>query len=181
MRLVGLDFETANGCCGSICSVGVAVVENGLVADSREWLVRPHKGYGYMRPDFTEIHGITWWDIKDAPELCDIWQDVRHYLLSADNVVIHNATFDLRHLSAVLALYELPPIAFPYVDSLQISRQLYPGMRHNLNVMAAYFNFPFQHHNSREDAAACAYIAAKMGIPKGAEKQFTYPTIEAGQ
>lgn len=28
MRLVGFDFETANPCSGSICAVGLAVVED---------------------------------------------------------------------------------------------------------------------------------------------------------
>jgi len=178
MKLVGLDFETANGYNGSICSVGVAVVDNGQVCDSREWLVRPHKGYGFMRPEFSAIHGITWWDVKDAPEFCDIWADVSGYLLSADYVVFHNAPFDLGHLAAVLSLYDLPSIAFAYVDSLRISKKCCPGMRHNLDVMANYYGFPFHHHNSREDAAACAFITAKMGIPEWAQKQFIYPCME---
>ena len=113
MRLVGFDVETANGYCGSICSVGVAVVENGEVVDSREWLLRPHKGYGFMRPDFTAIHGITWWKVRNAPEFNIIWPELRHYFLSADQVVIHNAPFDLSHLTAVLALYDLPPGTSP--------------------------------------------------------------------
>ena len=41
MKLCGLDFETANSCNGSICSVGVAVVENGEVLECKEYLVKP--------------------------------------------------------------------------------------------------------------------------------------------
>ena len=175
MRLVGLDFETANDRDGSICAAGVAVVEDGEVGDSREWLVRPPHGICYMRPDFTAIHGITLEDIKDAPEFCDIWYDLSEYLQSADCVVIHNSPFDLRHLTSVLHHYDLPAVSFTYVCSLKISRRLFPGMRHNLNVMADFFNFPFLHHNAREDAAACAYIVANTGIPRGMRQVFRHP------
>ena len=33
MKLTGLDFETANGSRGSICSAGCAVFENGIVTE----------------------------------------------------------------------------------------------------------------------------------------------------
>ena len=37
MKLTGLDFETANSLHGSICSVGCAVLEDGVVTEKREW------------------------------------------------------------------------------------------------------------------------------------------------
>ena len=43
MKLCGLDFETANSCNGSICSVGVAIVETGEVLERKEYLIKPHK------------------------------------------------------------------------------------------------------------------------------------------
>lgn len=59
MKLAGLDFETANCKSGSICAAGCAVLEDGIVVDRREWLVCPHKGYRWMRSDFTDIHGLS--------------------------------------------------------------------------------------------------------------------------
>ena len=174
MKLAGLEFETANRKSGSICAVGCAILDNGVVTERKEWLVCPHKGYRWMRPDFTDIHGLTYWDVCDCAEFVDIWPELRVMLLSADCVVIHNAPFDLGQLSSVLALYELPPVEFDYADSLTISRRLFPEMpSHTLDTMAERFGIIFQHHDALEDAFACASIIAQTGIPDGCLRHFS--------
>jgi len=174
MRLAGLDFETANGKDGSICAAGCAILDDGLVTAGKEWLVCPHKGYRWMRPDFTEIHGLSYWDVCNCAEFACIWPELRQMLLSADCVVIHNAQFDLRQLRSVLSLYELPPVEFDYADSLAISRRLFPDMAsHKLDVMAERFGIVFRHHDALEDAAACASIVARTGIPEGFTLHFS--------
>ena len=114
MKLAGLDFETANDKNGSICAAGCAVLDNGVLTERKEWLVYPHIGYRWMCPDFTKIHGISYWDVCDCSEFDHIWPELQRMLLSADCVVIHYAPFDLRHLRSVLSLYELPPVEFDY-------------------------------------------------------------------
>ena len=174
MRLAGLDFETANTKSGSICAVGCAVLDDGVVTASKEWLVCPHKGYRWMRPDFTDIHGLSFWDVCNRAEFVDIWPELQQMLLSADCVVIHNSRFDLGHLRSVLAMYELPPVEFDYADSLTISRRLFPDMpSHSLDAMAERFGIQFQHHNALEDALTCATIIALTGIPEGYLQHFS--------
>ena len=174
MRLAGLDFETANGRSGSSCAAGCAVLDDGAVAESREWLVCPHRGYRWMRPDFTEIHGLTYWDVCGCAEFGCVWPELHRMLLSADCVVIHNAPFDLKHLRSVMALYDLPPVEFDYADSLAVSRRLFPEMpSHSLDAMAARFGIAFRHHDALEDAAACASIVARTGIPDGCLHHFS--------
>ena len=174
MRLAGLDFETANGKSGSICAAGCAILEDGVVTESREWLVCPHKGYRWMRPDFTDIHGLTYWDVCNCVEFGCIWPELKQMLLSASCVVIHNAPFDLGHLRSVLSLYELPPVEFDYADSVVISRHLFPEMpSHSLDAMAERFGIVFQHHDALEDATACASIIARTGIPEGYIRHFS--------
>lgn len=168
MKLAGLDFETANGKNGSICAAGCAVLDNGIVTERREWLVCPHKGYRWMCPEFTEIHGLSYWDVCNCAEFVRIWPELRGMLLSSECVIIHNAPFDLRHLRSVLSLYELPPVEFDYADSLEISRKLFPEMEsHSLDAVAERFGIVFQHHDALDDAAACAGIVARTGIPEG--------------
>ena len=173
MRLAGLDFETANTKRGSICAAGCAILEDGVVTQRREWLVCPHLGYRWMRPDFTDIHGLTYWDVCDCPEFPDIWPELRTMLLNADCVIIHNAPFDLAQLRAVMELYELPPVEFDYADSVIISRRLFPEMpSHSLDAMAEHFGIRFRHHDALEDAATCATIAARSGIPMDIRRHF---------
>ena len=173
MRLAGLDFETANRRSGSICAVGCALIEDGAVTGCREWLLCPHAGYRWMLPEFTAIHGLTYWNVKDCPEFPAVWSELQQMLVSADCVIIHHAPFDLGHLRSVLTLYQLPPVAFHYADSLQITRQLLPEMpSHSLDAVAAKFGIAFHHHHAQEDAAACAMIIDRIGIPSGAVELF---------
>lgn len=173
MRLAGLDFETANRLSGSICAVGCALVEDGAVTTSRVWLLCPHAGFRWMLPEFTAIHGLNYWDVKDCPEFPEIWPELQQILLSADCVIMHNAPFDLGHLRSVLSLYQLPPVTFHYADSLHISRQCLPGLQsYRLKAVAAKFGIDFKHHDALEDAATCAMIVDRIGIPAGSVRLF---------
>ena len=163
MKLTGLDFETANGARGSICAVGCAVLEDGIVTEKREWLVRPHQSMDYVTAFCYNVHNIGYYDLREAPEFPEIWPALAGMLNKAEQVVIHNAPFDLGHLRAALMLYHLPAIRFPYVCSLAVSRKNYPELpSHSLDAMASFFEHGFQHHDALEDAIACAAILFKM-------------------
>ena len=58
-----IDFETANPAMDSACQLGLAVVQNGVIVERRDWLICPPT----ERFDFTYIHGITWRDVADTP------------------------------------------------------------------------------------------------------------------
>ena len=175
MKLCGLDFETANRCSGSICSVGVAVVENGEVLERKEYLIKPHKSLDWMSKFCRDIHGITYEDLRESPEFSEVWQSVKTMLISADCVVIHNAPFDLRHLYNVLKMYELPPISFNYVCSVKLCRHHFPELpSHTLADMAEKFNITFRHHDALEDAETCAKIASQLEIPENFICRFEY-------
>ena len=180
MRLAGLDFETANGCAGSICAVGCGILHDGEPGEMLERLVRPHRDLNWMDPFCRRVHGIDASELEDAEEFPAIWPELRELLLSADCAVIHNAPFDLGHLRAVLTLYDLPPVRFPYVCSLSASRRALPELAsHSLNCVAAYFGIRFQHHNALEDALTCAKVLHEIGFtPRIGRKEFVYPAPE---
>jgi len=124
----------------------------------------------WMSPFCTEVHGLTWQDVKDSPEFHEIWPAMRDFILQGDCVVIHNAPFDLRHLRAAIALYALPAIQFPYLCSLKTSRKALPNLNcHKLDVVAQHLGFTFKHHDALEDAIACARIIVHVGFPEGGE------------
>ena len=179
MKLCGLDFETANFKSGSICSVGAAMLEDGVVLERRDFLVKPHKSVDYMSNFCSEMHGITYEDLRESPEFPEIWQSVRQLLVSADCVVIHNAPFDLRHLHKVLEMYELPSVSFNCVCSLRLCRYHFPELpRYILADMAEKFGITFQHHDALEDAETCAKIASQLEIPEKFIFRFEYlPTV----
>ena len=163
MKLTGVDFETANGSQGSICAIGCAVLEDGVVTEKREWLVRPYKSLDHVSSACHKAHGIGYYDLREAPEFPEFWPVLSRMLSGAEYVVLHNAPFDLGHLRAALTLYRLPAIRFHYVCSLAVSRKKHPEMSsHSLDVMASFFDHHFRHHDALEDAIACAHILFKM-------------------
>ena len=175
MKLIGLDFETANYRQGSICAIGLALLENGELIDQREWLIRPHRSLDWLLPRFTDIHGIDYYQLRGAPEFCEIWLLMANFIQSGELAVIHNAAFDLGHLQAVLELYQLPAFSFDYVCSLRLCRQLFPEMKsHSLDKMAERFQLEFKHHDALEDATVCASIVSHTGIPENSRKRFEY-------
>ena len=175
MKLCGLDFETANNCSGSICAVGAALLEDGVVLERREYLVKPHKSLDYISKFCRDVHGISYEDLRESPEFSEVWQSVKQLLISADCVVIHNAPFDLRHLHNVLSLYHLPSVSFNYVCSLQLCRYHFPELPyHSLADMAEKFGITFQHHDALEDAETCAKIASQLEIPENFICRFEY-------
>lgn len=175
MRLVGLDFETANYKSGSICAAGCALVEDGQLRYQEEWRICPPKECRWMHPRFTQIHGITWDDVKYSPEFPQVWPQIQRYLNAADCVIIHNAPFDLGQLRRILQIYSLPKVEFYYADSVVITRRKLPQLRsHSLNSVAQYYGISFHHHNAMEDAAACAIITAYTGIPTDLLRHFSF-------
>ena len=48
MKITCIDFETANRFHGSVCAVGVVVIEKGKITQSKNWLVKPHESFAYF-------------------------------------------------------------------------------------------------------------------------------------
>ena len=174
MRIAGMDFETANTKNGSICAVGLAAFDNGELVDTREWLIKPHRSRDYFYQKFVDIHGISYFDVRQAPAFADVWQAISQFLTACDVVVCHNAKFDIRHLRTVLNIYELPPAEFKYACTLELSRAGLPGLPHyDLKTVAGHFNHEFHHHDALDDAIACGVIAHRLGIGNKYLKPFT--------
>lgn len=175
--LAGLDFETSCSKCGSICQVGIALLnDDGTTVERREWLVRPHPSCADFSPFCTAVHGLTWKDVRLSPEFPEIWPDMLQCLSQADIVIAHNAAFDMRQLKAALTLYHIQhTVTFQYACTLCITRHLYPELpSHKLDAVADYFGHRFRHHDALEDAEACAFIASQTGIPDNYKRQFRF-------
>jgi DNA polymerase-3 subunit epsilon len=159
MNFTAIDFETANGKRNSACSLGLVRVENGQITDRRHWLISPPEMY--FHPMNVSIHGITEDDVANKPSFNFIWDEVESYI-QGNMLIAHNAGFDISVLKACLETYGIPIPDFDYMCTVQISRNLWPGMpNHKLNTLAHIFNIPLKHHDALEDTIACAKIAIK--------------------
>ena len=163
MNITSIDFETANYSDASICAAGIAVFEDGELAESRHWLVRPPKGHGWFREDFIECHGLTHLDVLDAPEFPTIAPELLARLNRSDLVIAHKADFDIEHLRVTLEHFGLPIPSFDYVCTCALARRVWPELpNHQLSTLTAHIGHKFNHHHAQSDAEAAGRVLLAM-------------------
>ena len=123
-RFAAIDFETANNQRSSICSVGIAIVEDNKVIDSIYSLVRPTPNF-YTRWT-TAVHGITMQDTFDAPDFEEVWAGIAAKLQDIP-LVAHNSPFDEGCLKAAHLAYDLAYPKYQFYCTCRLSRRMYPS------------------------------------------------------
>ncbi|MCR4604122.1 MAG: 3'-5' exoribonuclease [Prevotella sp.] len=163
---VAIDFETANEHPSSVCSVGVVIVQNGMVADSFYSLINPEPDYySYF---CQRVHGLSAADTADAPIFPEVWKRVEEHIgmifPPEANIpfVAHNARFDEGCLKAVFRVYQMDYPDYLFYDTLTASRRQFGHSlpNHQLQTVAAACGYDLtRHHHALADAEACAAIA----------------------
>ncbi|MFC4127218.1 hypothetical protein [Nocardia rhizosphaerae] len=72
LSFAAFDVETANPARGSICSLGVAVVRDGVRVRTHSLLCRPPAAVGDFAPFNVRIHRITPARVADAPTFAEL-------------------------------------------------------------------------------------------------------------
>lgn len=159
--LVALDFETAGYGANSACALGMARIEGRSVAATFYSRIRPPS----PRVRFTEIHGLTWAMLKDAPSFAELWPDAAAFLRGAQALVAHNAAFDRRVLHASCLAAGLAWPQAPFLCTLKGARRGLSLPSRRLDAVCAHFGIPLRHHHAGSDAEACAriYLALREG------------------
>ncbi len=157
-----IDFETANECPSSVCSVGVTVVHSGEVVDKFYSLIHPEPEY--YQWFCQQVHGLSEEDTDEAPVFPKVWAQIEP-LIEGLPLVAHNARFDEGCLKAVFRVYQMDYPDYVFHDTLWASRQHFGKSRpnHQLQTVAAACGYDLtQHHHALADAEACAAIALKI-------------------
>ena len=156
MRIVALDFETANQSMASACSLGIAIYEEGEIVDNFEWYFKPHHRYNFFTN--THIHGISKEDVQNENEFVFYYEELEEIL--KDSVIIaHNAMFDITVLNSMCDVYGLNHFTNKYLDTVTLSRRVYPELyNHKLNTVCEYLDIDLSHHNGKSDAMGCLMI-----------------------
>jgi DNA polymerase-3 subunit epsilon len=158
MNFVAIDFETAQYAPESACSVGLVKFRDGVAQDSCYFLIRPP--VLYIRPDFTDIHGLRVEDVRDAPVLADLWDTAMLPFIGDMPLAAHNAPFDMGVLRAALTWHGVPVPPLPYFCTLLLSRRVWPRLRsHSLPNLGAHFGIRYEAHHALDDARTCGDIA----------------------
>jgi DNA polymerase III epsilon subunit-like protein len=153
-RFVALDVEIASRSPLTICAIGIARFESGGEAAHYQSLVRVR---GRVR--YTDIHGLTAADLRDAPRWPVVWKRVLDVLDGNRIVVGYRAAFDRAAVMAMCArdAVRLPPLRFvcaakAYEQHAGRSADLVSALR------ALHIPFPGKPHDPMADARAAAAI-----------------------
>ena len=173
MRQVILDTETT----GLSPAEGHRLTEIGCV----ELINRKLTGnnfQSYLNPEreldegAERITGLNFAFLQDKPKFKEIAPALVSYLADADEVIIHNAVFDLGFLNNELALikHEWQELQqhLQVFDTLILARQLHPGQRNSLDALCKRYKVNNTHrekHGALLDAEILAevYLAMTAG------------------
>jgi len=149
-----IDFETANYNRDSACAIGVTIVDDGRIIHSAAHLIRPPSKWF----QFTDIHGLTWDDVSDAPDFEEVWEEVMPELHHVDFLAAHNAPFDRSVLSACCDRYSVTEPRQNFVCTVSLARQQWSIYPTKLPDVCRHLEIGLNHHEAGSDAEACARI-----------------------
>lgn len=161
-KICAIDFETANASPLSACSIGVTVMEDGVMCDLWSTLIKPVKGADEFSYHNIMIHGIIPDMVKNAPSFDQIYAHLCE-LFKGAVLVAHNAEFDMKVLRSLCTYYGLELPKNEYFCTVRLSQAALPFLdRHRLNIVSEYFGIELDHHEASSDARACALIVMNI-------------------
>lgn len=166
MRAVAIDFETANEQRASPCSIGLAWIEDGIIASHEHHYIRPP---GMRFSSFNVgFNGIGPDHVRNADEFPDLLATLKPRL--ADHIILaHNASFDISVIRNTCDFYGLNYPEFDYLCTVKLARHSWPDLTSaRLNDVCDHLGIAFKHHDASEDALACASLALEAMKINGA-------------
>lgn len=168
LDFVALDLETATWEKSSICEIGICVVRDSKIVETRSWLVKPYKNrYDSFNID---IHGITPEMTKDSPSFREVWKEVGPYLEN-QVVVAHNTAFDMYALKYAFDENKMPYPTFRHFCSYRVAKYCFKDTySYSLPIVCEAMGIDFgQHHRAGGDAEGCAKVFIKSIELSGCE------------
>jgi DNA polymerase-3 subunit epsilon len=139
MREIVLDTETT----GLDPAAGHRVVELGCV-EIMNMVATGRTFHVYFNPEMLmpagaqDIHGLSDDFLADKALFADQAEAFLEFI-GDDQLVIHNATFDIGFLNAELDRLGKPKLTNPYVDTVTMARRKFPGQRASLDALCERF------------------------------------------
>ena len=118
----------------------------------------------------SEIHGITNEKLIDAPLFKDTVEDLIRFI-GHGTIIAHNAKFDQRMLNNELRRTGWEPYEDDrFIDTLAISRFLFPGEKNNQDALCARFKIDNHNrvttgiHSAYEDTIQLYHVYCKLSV-----------------
>lgn len=156
MDFSAIDVETANADMGSICQIGIARFQNGVIVDEWKTYVDPEDYFDAVN---ISIHGIDESTVDGAPTLTDISSKVRELL--DGRVSVCHTHFDRVAIQRAFDKYNLRCPSCRWLDSARVARRAWKEFErrgYGLANVCEFLGYEFAHHDALEDAKAAGHI-----------------------
>lgn len=156
-NFVAIDVETTGlEDDAEIIEVGLAIVENGVVTDTWQTLVKPQKR---IPRDIAIMTGISNDMVADAP----CWAEIEDELLAQVEgklLIAHNYPFDKGRLEFQLGR----SLTASWLDSHDMAKLFLPTLSsYKLMAIASHLHIPdTNHHRALNDAIVCAQVFLRI-------------------
>jgi DNA polymerase-3 subunit epsilon len=165
MREIILDTETT----GLSPKDGHRIIEIGCV-ELVDKVVTGNNYHAYINPQILvseaafNVHGLSNEFLEDKPIFKDVIDDFVEFI-GNDDLVIHNANFDMGFLNHEFKLQNKKPLLNQITDTLKLARSKYPGSKVNLDALCKKLNVSNSardKHGALLDAEILAHVYIKM-------------------
>lgn len=156
MKFTALDVETANPDMSSICQIGIAQFENGVVTDTWSSLVNPNDYFDDMN---IYIHGITEKDVRKSPDFKQISSEINRRI--EGQVVAIHTMFDRTAITRAALKHGTALSDCSWLNTACVARRTWPDVArkgYGLGSLAIKLGIEFNHHDALEDARAAGMI-----------------------
>ncbi len=187
MRQIVLDTETTGleAREHDIIEIGcVELVNRRLTGNNYHQYIQPTRA---VDAGAIEVHGITNEFLADKPFFRDVLDDFLAYLHGADELIIHNAPFDVGFINEELKRCNGPfsdiAAEISVLDTLVMARKMHPGQRNSLDALCKRYDIGNEHrtlHGALLDSEILADVylamtggqtALSLGAGEGGDKE----------
>lgn len=159
-RYIALDFEKLDTLPCSVCSIGLAVIENDKIVDTFYTLVcPPTKNENWY---CVNTHGLHYEDVKDSPTFPQVWKKIDK-IIGKDPIITHNYGVEKGCIRACNEYYGTD-YSYNFICTLSLSRKFLPTLpSKSLDMVCEALDYKMgQHHNALDDAIASAEIFIRI-------------------
>lgn len=156
MKFTAIDVETSNADMSSICQIGIAQFENGVLINEWSSLVNPQD---YFDPINVRIHGISEDDVRDALTFPELYSELTS--LFQGSIAVSYTHFDRVSIGRAISKHSLKPLEVDWLDSAKVVRRVWEECSrsgYGLANICKIIGYEFKHHDALEDAKACGRV-----------------------
>lgn len=161
-RIIVLDTETTGvQRYDRVVTLGAVRLEGGEVGKALHLVFDPRKD---SHPEALSIHGWDDWTTRHQDLFADLAPRIFDWLSWADEIVAHNAAFDMHYVQRELRKAEVDQLSQPTICTMEMSRAKWRGQSAKLDDCISRIGLSRieKRHGALEDAALTAGLLVSM-------------------